>query len=168
MSLVYIVDGYNAIKRSPLFGNKNLQAARNHFFSYLDQHRPQGSFRNRLIIVFDGSSQVFGFRNAYSFEVIFTQGETADEKIKEIVDTSPDPKNMVVVTDDKALALSVRSQGAKIMGTQEFLQKKQGSAKSQGRLRRSQEAETKAELNIVQREKITQEMSKIWLNKRSS
>lgn len=168
MSLLYIVDGYNVINRSSLFKNKSLKEARNNFFSYLEHDRPHGSFRNRLIIVFDGSPEVFGCRPNYDFEIQFTTGETADEKIKEIVSSSPHSKNIVVVTDDKDLGLSIRSYGAKNMSTEEFLNKKSRQKMDRkASLNKEQGCGDKAELNIVQKEKITQELSKIWLKKRS-
>jgi predicted RNA-binding protein with PIN domain len=163
MSLLYIIDGYNAIKRSPLFKDKPLRVARTSFFSYLELNRPHGSQRNRLIVVFDGRPEVFGFKENHSFEVVFTSGESADEKIKLLVASQAQPKQIVVVTDDKELACGVRRSGAKIMGTQEFLAKKKSSAPKEKRPSGKVADETKAELNIVQREKITEELRRIWL-----
>lgn len=165
MSLLYVIDGYNVIKRSGLFKNKPLREARTHFFSYIDRYRPQGSLRNRLVVVFDSKAEIFGYREDHDFEVIFTSGESADEKIKSIVNASADRKNIVVVTDDKDLARAVRGYGAKIMGTDEFLNKKARGGKGSADL---PEADTKAELNIVQREAITEELKSIWLKKKSS
>jgi predicted RNA-binding protein with PIN domain len=165
MSLLYIVDGYNAIKRSSTFDHKILKEARNRFLAWLEHERPHGSLRNRLIVVFDGSSEVFGLKEPTSFEVIFTAGESADDKIKKIVADCPDPKEIVVVTDDKDLAFSVRSNGAKIMSTDEFLSK---GAHAKKVILRPQNVEPKVSLNIVEREKITEELKKIWLNKKSS
>lgn len=165
MSLLYIVDGYNAIKRSGSFDHKILKEARNRFLAWLEQERPHGSLRNRLIVVFDGSSEVFGLKEPTSFEVIFTAGESADDKIKKIVADCPGPKEIVVVTDDKDLAFSVRSNGARIMSTDEFLSK---GAHAKKEILCPQNVEPKVSLNIVEREKITEELKKIWLKKKSS
>ena len=165
MSLFYIVDGYNVIHRSGLFKNKRLREQREAFLAFLDHNKPFGSARNRVVIVFDGSEDVFGFPAGSVFEVRFSRGQNADEEIKALVETSSHPKNIVVVTDDKELARAVRSRGAKIMATDEFLNKRPKEKKGRGGL---SEADLKAELNIVQRESITEELRKIWLSKKSS
>jgi len=166
MSLFYIVDGYNLIKRAPLFKHKRLQEARAGFLSFVELRRPHGSQKNRLAIVFDGSAQVFGYRENYSFEVIFTAGETADEKIKEIVSSFDRPKNIVVVTDDRELLFSVRALQAKTMGTVEFLNKAGKQDRVPSKEKSSLDAEGRLELNIVEREKITEEVSRVWLKKK--
>jgi len=165
MSLFYIVDGYNVINRSGLFRNKRLREQREAFLAFLDHNKPFGSTRNRAVIVFDGSEDVFGFPHASVFEVRFSKGETADEEIKRLVEASNNPKNTVVVTDDRELGRAVRSRGAKIMRTDEFLNKRVQEGKGRPGVSGT---DTKAELNIVQRESITEELRKIWLNKRSS
>jgi predicted RNA-binding protein with PIN domain len=164
MSLVYIVDGYNVIKRSSRLADKQLRAARSEFFSYLERYRPHGARANKLIVVFDGSTQVFGYSQDCSFDVIFSQGETADDKIKALVVSMKQPKNVVVVTDDKGLGLSVRSCGAHIMPTAVFMSK--GSAGKKERHSSSFKEDEKIDLSIVERENITAELKRIWLNKK--
>ena len=162
MSLLYIVDGYNVIKSGPL-GDLPLRQARERFFSFLETSRPHGSVRNRLIVVFDGSSEVFGFKDQTSFEVVFTSGESADEKIKSLVGDLPDTRSVIVVTDDRDLSYSVRRCGAQVMGTKDFLNKPRH--KGQGRSRRAAgEADAGNTLNLVQRERITEEFRKLWLD----
>lgn len=167
MSLVYLVDAYNVIKRSPFFMDKKLKDARDAFFIYLDHHRPSGSLKNKMILVFDGKDEISFVLPRYAFEIVFTRGESADEKIKEMVASSAAPKDIVVVTDDKPLAASVRARGAKIMATQDFLKKSVIEKKGAAR-RGSGIQETKAELNIVARDEITEELRKIWLKSKSS
>ena len=166
MSLFYIVDGYNLIKRAPLFKHKRLQEARAGFLAFVELKRPHGSQKNRLAIVFDGSAQVFGYRENYSFEVIFTAGETADEKIKEMVASFDRPKDIVVVTDDRELLFSVRALQAKTMGTVEFLNKARREDRTPKKSNGFSDAQDGSNLNIVEREKITEEVSRIWLKKK--
>lgn len=164
MSLIYLVDGYNVLKRSRRFERESLKSSRDAFLSYLDGQGIKGSFRNRLVVIFDGKPDVWGFCPQGNCEVIFTQGETADEKIKEMT-AGLDPKNTIVVTDDRDLGLSVRTLGAKVLGSAEFMNKAQDKKEA----RRPRNAEPlKTALNIVQREKITQELKTIWLKKKSS
>ncbi|MBI5873221.1 MAG: NYN domain-containing protein [Candidatus Omnitrophica bacterium] len=166
MSLVYIVDGYNALLGCGLFENKELKDARAAFLAFLDLNRPHGSFRNKLIVVFDGSADCFGPVHDSPFEVIFTRGSSADEKIKEMVAASLDPKNIVVVTNDKAIAFFVRPYGAGVVSVGEFLKSKKNSLVGRVRLM-SQKTEPKIDLNIVEREAITKELGRIWLKKKS-
>jgi predicted RNA-binding protein with PIN domain len=164
MSISYIVDGYNVIKGAAPYCDLPLRQARERFFSFLETMRPHGSLRNRLIVVFDGSSQVFGCMDHRSFEIIFTSGESADEKIKEMVCADKNPKNIVVVTNDRDLGYSVRRQGARIMSCAEFL--KLSGVVKKVRQAAAKELDAKNILNIVQREKITEECRKIWLKVR--
>jgi len=161
MSLFYIVDGYNVIKRSGPFCDLPLRLARERFFMFLESRRPHGSVRNRLAVVFDGSAQVFGFKESRTFEIIFTSGESADEKIKEMVRADKNPCNIVVVTDDRELGYAVRQEGARTMACAVFL-KSPGAARKTGRSA-AKEVDLKNALNIVQREKITQELKDLWL-----
>lgn len=165
MSLIYIVDGYNVMKRSGRFDRKTLKEDRVAFLNYLDHRRPQGSRRNRLIVVFDGRADLFGPGAPQHCEVMFTKGETADEKIKHLVSQSSNVRQIIVVTDDRALGFSVRSLGARIVSGGDFLQRSQKTAGAQ---RTCERQEQKAELNLVQREIITEELSQIWLKKKSS
>lgn len=169
MSLCFIVDGYNVLKRSVLFKNRTLQEARAAFISYVDRYRLWGSLRNKIVVVFDGSRDVVGIRQAYPFEVIFTSDETADEKICRLVAAKALPKNVVVVTDDKGLIRLVRPYGVKIMSTQDFLGKSKLTVGfKRGRPSSLQEDIAEPDLNIVEKEKITEELKKIWLDKQQS
>ena len=167
MSLFYIVDGYNVIKSSPLFYSKKLREGREAFFSFLEHHRPHGSPKNRLVVVFDSSIDVWGFKENYSFEIIYSLGTSADEEIKKLVLRSDNVKNTIVVTNDRDLSRSVRSSGAKIMSTVVFLNKKNPPRQKNELLKNKREFLEKAELNIVEREKITEELRQLWLKKKS-
>ncbi|MFH0940861.1 MAG: NYN domain-containing protein [Candidatus Omnitrophota bacterium] len=167
MSLTYIVDGYNLIKRTPRFDHDELRLARTELFSYLECYRPHGSLKNKLVVVFDSKGDCFAYRElACSFEVVFTRGETADEKIKSIVSQDSQPKEIVVVTDDKQLRLAVRSCGAKVLACSEFLKKGRSPQVKQAKFFNAREFDGKGTLNIVQKEKITEELGRIWLKKK--
>ncbi len=166
MSLTYIVDGYNLIKRTPRFDHDELRLARAALFSYLECYRPHGSLKNSLVVIFDSKSDCFAYREERSFEVVFTRGETADEKIKSIVSQDSQPKEIVVVTDDKQLKLAVRSYGARVLACSEFLKKGRSPEEKQARFFKAGELDGKDTLNIVQKEKITEELGRIWLKKK--
>lgn len=163
MSLFYIVDGYNVIRQTPALDKGCLRETRVRLFSFIENERPQGSLKNRLAVVFDGASDVFGCKENYSFEIVFSRGNSADERIVEMVSAFPNPKNIVVVTNDKELASAARRQGARIMSTSDFLGRKMRKKGVAATSTERASSEVKAELNIVEREKITEELKKIWL-----
>ncbi|MCS7151724.1 MAG: NYN domain-containing protein [Endomicrobia bacterium] len=71
----YILDGYNIIKQSEKFAAKDLFTQRNLLIKFLIKHKPQGSYKNKVIIVFDGNPDVQyrGYNNLknYNIEIIF-------------------------------------------------------------------------------------------------
>ena len=167
MSLHYILDGYNLLNRRGFLKDGDLCRARSAFLSYLETHRPQGSRRNQLTVVFDGASDLPDFRHPYSFAVVFSRGKTADERIKEMLYAVEMRRNLVVVSDDRDLISQARSCGAQTRGTAEFLGKGPRKVK-RGSGAADETSADKSTLNIVQRESITEELKKLWLKKKSS
>jgi predicted RNA-binding protein with PIN domain len=155
MSLHYMVDGYNVLMRSGLFDTKRLQDARSRLMAHLEHCRPHGSRRNKLTVVFDGKADGLGFEKQDSSGVVFTSGETADEKIKKMVERSPRPKDIVVVTDDKELGFFVRRCGARLMSVKDFL----------GKPVMAKHTLPQGGPSVVEREKITEELGRIWLKR---
>jgi len=156
MSLVYILDGYNIIKRIPQLDIKKLRDSRTTLIKYIEVKRPQGSRRNKIIFVFDGRSDVFGYKITTPYEVIFTKNETADDWIKRKVERSKKRDIFVLVSDDKLLCLYVRSLGAKIVSVSSFFDKADKKPK------KAQE-EHKVELDSASAYRITKELENIWL-----
>ncbi len=165
MSLHYIVDGYNAIRRLPAFdAAASLTESRQRLCAYLEGRRPHGSVRNKVTVVFDGSARVGpAVRAPWPFDVLYSVGESADDVIRRLVREARQPKNCVVVTDDKGLASAVKKSGAAVAPVEDFFK-----ARPKGPVRRAQAeaAADKASLDIVAREKITQELCRLWLKKR--
>lgn len=158
MALQYIVDGYNVVKKSPFLNYKKLKDSRDAFLSFIDKYRPQGSRNNKITVVFDGREDVIGFRHNYDFSVIFTKNESADSFIKSAVDKAQHPKNIVVISDDKDIKFYCRAQGAKILEVKDFIKK--GCKKIDGPKTRNSDF---SEISSLQRQKINEELSQIWL-----
>jgi len=122
------------------------------------------SKHNQITIVFDGKNDFNllhgNLDNNTSIKVIFSKGESADERIKKIVQGSHNPKHIVVVTDDKEIIYFSRSVGAKTMSASEFLDKE--SRQSGSKQRRGTEESTKTELTYQQQETINQELRRLW------
>ena len=121
MSLHYILDGYNIIHQMPALVSKNLEQQRNGFIHGLESCRPQGSSNNKITVVFDGKAGIIGRMESAIVKIIFSKDETADEKIKRLVEESRNAKNIIVVTNDRSIQYSVRANGAGILSVKEFL-----------------------------------------------
>ncbi len=111
-----------------------------------------------VTIVFDGRSDVWGAAVSSTVQVIFAQGQSADEKIIQIVEEATHNKNIVVVTDDRALKYAVRALGAKVSGVQVFLG--QGASAPASRI------ESGKNISKILEHKITSEFTGIWLEKK--
>ncbi len=124
MSLHFILDGYNVINREVSLTGGKLEEQRENLIRLIETEQPQGSEKNRVTIVFDGQPDVVGgVGGGEAVRVIFTSGESADDKIKQIVDEDEQRKSIIVVTDDKGIQYHVRAAGAKVMGVGTFLDK---------------------------------------------
>lgn len=129
----------------------------------IEKHSPQGSSKNCVTIVFDGKLDVFGGMRSTAAQIIFSQGESADDKIRSIVAQAKNTKNIVVVTDDRDIQYAVGALGAQVIGAQEFLKKcrSPGKAKPQ-RVKRTKVA-TEKYISKIDESRITSELGTIWL-----
>jgi len=158
MSLQYIVDGYNVIKH-PLFSRRhrkinNSQLA---FLRFIITERLTGSRKNKVTVVFDGfSSEAQKIQSSSEIDVIFARNESADEKIREIIERAANVKNIVVVSDDKEIKFFAKSCGGRTATVEEFL------APSK-KIEEKEEEIVKPELSYSQMHKINQELKKVWL-----
>ncbi len=103
--MIYILDGYNIVKQVEQLENKELKVQRDWLIKILIEKKPQGSYKNKVLVIFDGKYEVgvgkcFKFKN-YNIEVYFTSLNSADDEIKKIVKNAKNKKEIVVVSDDK-------------------------------------------------------------------
>ena len=159
MSLHYLLDGYNILKQIPAFRDLPLEDGRRGFLRWISDSRPQGSINNQVTVVFDGHPDHFGAVSQGEIRVIFSDGCSADDKIKLMVEEDADQKNCVVVSNDKDIYIYARSLGARIMSVEAFTK-----AKSQGGGR--QDDPGGKYISLSRQEKITQELVKIWLKEK--
>lgn len=162
----YVIDGYNVVHH-PLFG----QIKRYHsdprltLVESLRIERLTGSQRNKIIVVFDGypDSSGGGYDESYA-RIVFSRQHTADERIIEIVERSPNPKNTVVVSDDKEIRFFIKQAGAKALSVEEFLNPIFVKLNRAGPGGKKQESDPLGrELTYSQKHKINQELRKLWL-----
>ena len=130
---------------------------------FLEQHRPQGSIRNEVVVVFDGRSDIWGPTKVSSIKVFFTSGETADEEIKRRVAQHSNKKSVVVVTEDREIQCYVRKLGAKVLGVDTFL----NQAGGKGPIKNKKDQPDIKKIPGTSQAKITAEMENIWLEKDS-
>ncbi|HPQ81857.1 MAG TPA: NYN domain-containing protein [bacterium] len=154
--LIYVIDAFNLIHSVPRLSES--PTPRSDLLAFLKAERFEGSRANRLVVVFDG----YPAENADHerlFEVIFSKNRTADDAIREYLEKSLHPKQVVVVSDDREVRDFARSFGARPMKNEEFLQR---DAKHAKHARRRAEGNEK---KIEHAEEITEELEKIWAGK---
>lgn len=154
--LCYLLDGYNIINKIEEFSGKQLSVKRELLIRFIIREKPQGSYKNKVVVVFDGNPEV-GFSKyenlkEYNIEIIFSSFTKADEKIKQIIKNAKNPKNFVVVTDDKEIRHYVSYYKAKVMPVKEFL----GKAK----ISKIKTQDDKSELSESELKKINEELKK--------
>ncbi|OGS26505.1 MAG: hypothetical protein A2297_01980 [Elusimicrobia bacterium RIFOXYB2_FULL_48_7] len=153
----YIIDGYNVVKQLPELMDRKLQEGREELIKILKFTRPQGSMRNKVTIVFDGNEDGFFTTTAqvkgHNIAVTFSQGESADDRIRYIVKRDPAPRDIIVVTDDRDLRSSVKIHGAKVMYVKEFIKP---------RITPHPDNKRKIALSSQEESEITEELKGLW------
>ncbi|MFH0826785.1 MAG: NYN domain-containing protein [Candidatus Omnitrophota bacterium] len=168
MSLQYIIDGYNLINH-PLFArlHKTTEHKENALLDFIRIHKLCGKPKNKGLVVFDGYKDLsWQGGSCPDIEVVFSRRETADERIKRIVEAGNRPKNLVVVSDDREIAFFARQAGAQPMSVEDFLcrahpvRRLQATAEKKSK-RQKEEPDPKISYSLMH--KINQELSQIWL-----
>ncbi len=154
MSLHYILDGYNIINQVQ-FAGQRLKDGRERLIRFIEAFRPQGSRKNKVTVVFDGKRNVFSPPIRSEIKVVFTRNESADEWIKRFVEETAQPKQCLIVSDDKEIQFFVRALGAKIISVNEFVDK----------VRKKFQPEKIKEIPLSSEKarEITKELERIWL-----
>lgn len=159
MSLHFVLDGYNIIRRTPKLDCDNLRQSRQNLVDFIIRYQPQGSLKNRLTIVFDGKSDIIYHKDTSSVELIFSEDESADDLIRKIIAKSSNKKNICLVSDDKGLASSVKDVGVKVYSVLDFLSKVNPKPLKD----KKQNIENKSTLGYSQIQDINKELSRLWL-----
>jgi len=137
--------------------HRKLKDPREAILRLITKNRLTGSTKNKVIVVFDGFPDASFYRqDPCAIQIIYSREETADEKIKKIVESSDNPRNIIVISDDKEIRLSVRALRANPLGVGDFLG-------SKDKVQRKIQDIVKPELNYSQVSKINQELKKLWL-----
>jgi len=160
MPLQYVIDAYNTINHitfTPL--RKRIKDSQRALLEFIKGRRWGKNSKNKITVVFDGYPKVSAQNlEETDINVVFSREETADARIKRMVEVSKNPKNIVVVSDDREIIFFVKSIGARSMGVEEFINPEE-------KPQRKKEDLIKPELNYTQINKINQELKALWLKK---
>lgn len=161
MSLQYIIDGYNAIYKIPSLKDRSLQEAREGLIRFIKDNALCGSAKNKVTVVFDGKADVvagldYNSLKESGIKVIFTRDETADDKIKKLVDEYSNPKQVVVVTDDRDILYYSRAAGAAVVSVKEWSSRRPA-------VRHTSDGAFKSQTDVRASDTITEELKKLWL-----
>lgn len=120
-------------------------------------------------MVFDGYPNLSSQKlDKEEISVIFSKEETADNRIKKILETQGNPKNTVVVSDDKEIRFFVRAVGARSIGVEEFIhpatiyRARINHKEKSGRALQERDL-LKPELSYSQIDQINRELKARWL-----
>lgn len=160
MSLQYIIDGYNVVKQVSFLSGRKLSSGREGLVRFIERYSPQGSKRNEVTIVFDGKAEVVSPKMKTDIRVIFSKSESADDVIKRMIEKASNPRQYVVVSDDKAVAFYCRSIGAKWLEVKDFIANT--GLKKTPRKKSCYKPELK-ELPEDIADKITEDLKKLWV-----
>jgi len=120
--MYYLIDGYNLIF-SLIESKESLQALRQKIIHAIQKHFARRKVSGTL--VFDGAhrrDEESGLSYRSPLVIAYApKGQSADEYIVERVQVAPHPKQITVVTNDRALARHAKSAGAKVQSNEEFL-----------------------------------------------
>jgi predicted RNA-binding protein with PIN domain len=107
-------------------------------------------------VVYDGRQGILSTPGApSSVGTIFTQGESADDRIKRMLEKAENPRNIVVVTNDREIQRFARQKNAQVKSVEEFLVKC-APPKPKGK-------EDDKIIGPFKTAEINEEMKKIWL-----
>ena len=121
MSLHYYIDAYNLLHSTDRWDDIPRSARREYFLEALEKEGLTGSAHNSVTVVFDGHGPRLGAVKLSFVRVFFSGDKDADTVIKEQVEESPNPRNAVVVTNDRSIQKFVKGAGAKVVSCEEFL-----------------------------------------------
>ena len=161
MSLQYIVDAYN-LTNHPQFRplTKHSLGIAHALADFISVQRLSGSKNNSVTLVFDGYPLAGEIAPcARNLFCVFSRMLEADEIIKKIVEESPNPRNIIVVSDDKEVQIAVKFLHAQVSSVQEFILGKKNSNFNVA----SDKGLNDEKLSFTKMQKINAELKKKWL-----
>ena len=132
-----IIDGYNVIHATrgsdDDWMHLSLERARNALLGFLlAKRRPK---KERVTVVFDGSSGLHPRESAvHGLEVVFSEaGVTADTLICNMITSAPNPRSLLIVSDDRQIKNAAVKAGSKPLASRTFLSQSHKEAEKRGK-----------------------------------
>jgi predicted RNA-binding protein with PIN domain len=121
-----IIDGYNVIHADGQLkgvAKRDLQEARRQLIGRLSRYLEQKNLQVTLVFDGHGGMTDVDVEIPGRLQVLFSSaGQSADEVILQILETSSNPRRYIVVTSDMAdIGRSARSMGVQIIASKSFL-----------------------------------------------
>jgi len=159
MSLQFIIDGYNTVRHAQFQPPGKIKDPKYALAAFIRSNRLCGSSKNSVVIVFDGYPDTRDSHESHSsITIVFARQQSADEKIKKMVESAHNPKCIVVVSDDKEIRFSVKASGATSESVVEFL-----GRGTRLNVTLSHNDSRKPDLSYTQIDTINKELKKLWL-----
>ncbi len=122
----YILDGNNIIGKIPelkTLQKKDPQQSREKFAFRLDRYFAK--MKSKINLHFDGHIKE-PIRTS-KLKIIYSENLTADEKIRDQIELSKNPKNLIVVTSDRALAEFAKVCSCRVISSENFVRQVEDS-----------------------------------------
>ncbi len=159
MSLQFVIDGYNVVKHPLLSSLTRTKDPKIALVDLIKKNGLCGSINNQITIVFDGYANNPHINDLVNdMRLVFSCEDKADDKIKRMVESFENPRNIIVVSSDNEIRNFVKSCGAGVLTVEEFLQRPKKKQKAL-----SGDLSYKPDLNYSQMHKINAELRKKWL-----
>jgi len=115
-----------------------------------------GSENNRAWVIFDGyPDSALNNLSSEGLNILFSSDQSADEKIKKILENAGNTRNFVVVSDDKEIISFARLYRAKALSVEKFVTVKtlKPGARDMG----------ESKIGFSAMHKINEELRRLWL-----
>ncbi len=165
MSLSYLIDGYNVINHIRLpHLYKNKENPRKALLEFISSKRLCGSNKNTVTVVFDGfpKAEACGELECFGINVVFSRKESADTIIKRMLEKVAQPKNTIVVSDDREIRFFAGDAGAWAQGVEDFVGL-EGKSSHRERTKKCRDDSSEPQLNYSDICRINKELRKRWL-----
>ncbi len=161
MSLRYIIDAYNVINH-PCFRPRHRKSAADQVLlaDFIKSNKLCGNRKNTAVLVFDGYlPSGVKMPEEDSLVCVFSHKAEADEIIKRMVEKSAQPRNIVVVSDDKQVRACVRFLKARVSSVEDFILGEKTARDLDRKMREGEESK----VSYSQMKLINEEFKQRWL-----
>lgn len=158
----FLIDGYNLMKKMQLPKCHEFEEERNEFLLELKRFSMMQSQRNMITVVFDGSPRYMHYQDLSkdNISVRFSLDVEADDIIIEKVENAQNPKQLVIVTEDRRIINAVKDFGVRILKSSDFI-----SQLAQKKLKKESRAAGSDYVTEINKQAINNEILNVWKKK---